>query len=36
MVKRTKLRIVEALLHEDINNLDRFLRVRSCNLPTHL
>jgi len=36
MVKRTKLPIVEALPHEDINNLDRFLRVRSGILPAHL
>jgi len=36
MVKRTKLRIVEALLHEGINNLHSFLRVRSGILPTHL
>jgi hypothetical protein len=36
MVKGPKLRIVEAMLHEGINNRDRFSRIRSGILPVHL
>jgi hypothetical protein len=35
VVKRPKLRVVEAFFHEGINNFDRFLRVRSGILPAH-